>query len=89
MDVILTTATAAAGVILTAYALVGDLKDRAEAIERIGGVRGRDHAHCPRYVQRPHRRGPGRCRNGPSAGAAALHGQRRGLIRDPVGAGES
>ena len=35
MEIILTTATAAAGVILNAYALVGDLKDRTEALERI------------------------------------------------------
>ena len=35
VEIILTTATAAAGVILNAYALVGDLKDRTEALERI------------------------------------------------------
>ena len=35
MEIILTTATAAAGVILNAYALVGDFKDRTEALERI------------------------------------------------------
>jgi len=35
VDIILTTATAVAGVILNAYALVGDFKDRAEVIERI------------------------------------------------------
>lgn len=34
VDIILTTATAVAGVILNAYALVGDLKDRVEALER-------------------------------------------------------
>ena len=33
--VVVTTATAAAGVILTAYALVGSLKDRVEAAERV------------------------------------------------------
>lgn len=33
--VVVTTATAAAGVILTAYALVGGLKDRVEAAERV------------------------------------------------------
>ena len=35
VEIILTTATAAAGVILNAYALVGDLKDRAEFVERV------------------------------------------------------
>lgn len=35
LDIILTTATAAAGVILTAYAVVGALKDRIEIAERV------------------------------------------------------
>ncbi len=35
VDIILTTATAAAGVILCAYALVGSLKDRTELFERM------------------------------------------------------
>ena len=35
VEIILTTATAAVGVILNAYALVGDLKDRTELVERV------------------------------------------------------
>ena len=35
VEIILTTATAAAGVILNAYALMGDFKDRTEVLERI------------------------------------------------------
>ena len=63
---------------LNAYALVGDFKDRTEALERIvvlvAAIMLIVHSH-----DRHHRRGAGRGRPGPAGGAAGCHGQRNGL----------
>ena len=84
--VAVTTATAAAGVILTAYALVGSLKDRLEAAERVVVFAAAVMLIAPGIFSDALRRGPGRGRPGPAPDAAQGPRLDRTPFREPGGA---